>query len=244
MLIKYTFPILTGQRHLGGEILKVRKTSMRYRPAPLGGPEFDFIAGNPVLDFHNTVAWPPRGKSNDRLPRPVDLVRWGEESGIVTTDEARRLRGYCIRNGSRSRSELADTLRLRDLVHHLFSNLAEGRAPADAPIATLNQQLKTLRSRQRIEWKRGHLRWSPVASRGTSMIMDRLALSAAELIISEYLGRLRVCGNPQCGWLFLDTTRNGLRKWCSMAECGGRAKSKRYYESQKKLQKRAARASD
>lgn len=213
----------------------MRKSRMRYRPAPLGGPEFDFIAGNPVLDFHNTVEWPPRGKSNDRLPRPVDLVRWGTERGIVTSDEARRLRSYCIRNGSRSRSELADILRLRDLVHHLFSDLLEGRAPADASLATLNQHLKKLRSRQRIEWLHGELRWSSVAGRGTTTIMDRLALSAAELITSEDLKQLRTCANPACGWLFLDTTRNGLRKWCSMSECGGRAKSKRYYESQKKL---------
>lgn len=222
----------------------MRKTGMRYRPAPLGGPRFDFIAGNAVLDFHNTVAWPPRGKSNNRLPRPVDLVRWGMESGIVTNDEARRLRGYCIRNGSRSRSELVDTLRLRDLIHHLFLNLLEQRTPADASIAALNRHLKKLRSRQRIEWRQGDLRWSPVVSKGTTMIMDRLVLNAAELLTSEDPQRLRTCANPECGWLFLDTTRNGLRKWCSMAECGGRAKSKRYYESQKKLKRRAARATD
>jgi predicted RNA-binding Zn ribbon-like protein len=217
---------------------------MRYHQAPLSGPKFDFIAGNPVLDFHNTVAWPRRGKSNNRLPRPVDLVRWGTESGIVTADEARGLRGYCIRNGSRSRSELAETLQLRDLFHHLFSDLVERRAPTDTSIAVLNRHLKTLRSRQRIEWRHGELRWSPVASRRTSVIMDRLALRAAELITSEDLQWLRTCANPECGWFFLDTTRNGLRKWCSMAECGGRAKSKRYYESHKKLQKRAVRAAD
>jgi predicted RNA-binding Zn ribbon-like protein len=76
------------------------------------------------------------------------------------------------------------------------------------------------------------------------MIMNRLALSAAGLITSEEVRRLRTCANPDCGWLFLDTTKNGLRKWCSMSDCGGRAKSKRYYESQKKLQKRGVRAAD
>ena len=217
---------------------------MRYRPAPLGGPKFDFIAGHPVLDFHNTVAWPSRGKSNNRLPRPVDLVRWGADSGIVTSHEARRLHAYCIRNGSRSRSELAETLRLRDDIHHLFSVLARDSVPADASIAAINRHLKKSRSRQRIEWRDGELRWSPVVSRGTTMIMDRLALNAAELLTSKDLQRLRSCANPECGWLFLDTTRNGLRKWCSMAECGGRAKAKRYYESQKKLKRRAARAAD
>ena len=222
----------------------MRKTTPRLRSAPLGGPKFDFIARHPVLDFHNTVAWPRRGKSNNRLPRPIDLVRWATESGIITRDETRKLRAYCIRDGSRSRLELAEALRLRDLMHHLFSDLVEQRPPADASIAALNRHLKKLRSRQRIEWQHGELRWSPVVRRGTKLIMDRLALNAAELLTSEDVQRLRTCANPECGWLFLDTTRNGLRKWCSMAECGGRAKSKRYYESQRKLQKRAARASD
>ncbi|MFD0480100.1 CGNR zinc finger domain-containing protein [Nonomuraea thailandensis] len=34
---------------------------------------------------------------------------------------------------------------------------------------------------------------------------------------------------PSCGWLFLDTTRNGSRRWCSMAMCGSQVKSRRYY---------------
>ena len=222
----------------------MRKPTPRYRPAPSGGPRFDFIAGHPVLDFNNTVAWTPRGKSNNRLPRPIDLVRWGTESSLLRSDEGRRLRGYCIRNGSRSRSELAETLRLRDVVHHLFSDLVEGRAPNDAAMAALNQHLKKLRSRQKVEWRLGGLRWSPVESRGTTTIMDRIALQAAELLTSEDLQRLRACANPRCGWLFLDTTKNGLRKWCSMAECGGRAKSKRYYDSHRKRSKRRVRVSD
>jgi predicted RNA-binding Zn ribbon-like protein len=216
----------------------MRKPAPRYRPAPLGGPIFDFIAGHPVLDFNNTVAWTPRGKSNNRLPRPIDLVRWGAESGILTSDEARKLRGYCVRNGSRSRSELAEAVRLRDLLHRLFSGLVGSEAPPNASIAELNRHLKKLRSRQKLEWRHGKLGWAPVVSSGTSMIMNRLALSAAGLITSEEVRRLRTCANPDCGWLFLDTTKNGLRKWCSMSDCGGRAKAKRYYESQTKLQKR------
>ena len=129
-------------------------------------------------------------------------------------------------------------------MHHLFSDLVARGTPADATLATLNHHLKRLRSRQSIEWRRGDLLWSPVAGRGTTTIVNRLALTTAELLTSKDLKRLRTCANPRCGWLFLDTTRNGLRKWCSMAECGGRAKAKRYYESHKKRKKRAARAAD
>ena len=38
------------------------------------------------------------------------------------------------------------------------------------------------------------------------------------------------CGEcPSCRWLFLDTSRNGRRRWCSMATCGSRIKARRHY---------------
>lgn len=222
--------------------MKKGTTAPRYRPARFGGIEFQYIGGNAVLDFHNTIAWPTRGKSNERLRRPVDLVRWASETGIVTSQEAGKLRGYCIRNGPRSRTQLAVALHLRDLLHDFFSDFTAGREPAEGLITKLNQHLKRVRAAQTIEWRNGALRWSPVSSKGTTTIVDRIALQAADLITSEDVLRLRRCANPECGWLFLDTTRNRLRKWCSMAECGGRAKSRRYYESRKKAKVRPATA--
>lgn len=215
--------------------MKNETTAPRIHPARLGGIEFAWIGGDAVLDFHNTIAWPPRGKSNERLPRPVELVRWAAEGEIITIHEAAKLRGYCIRNGSRSRRELAVAIQLRDLLHAVLSDLAAGRAPGEGLIGALNHRLRKVREAQTIEWQVGALRWSPPSGNGTTTILARLVLKAADLVTSARLQRLRTCANPKCGWLFLDTTRNRLRKWCSMAECGGRAKSKRYYESQKKL---------
>lgn len=48
--------------------------------------------------------------------------------------------------------------------------------------------------------------------------------------------RVRRCGNPACVLYFLDTSKNGSRRWCSMATCGNREKARRSY-------RRAARAS-
>lgn len=57
--------------------------------------------------------------------------------------------------------------------------------------------------------------------------------SAAELLVSvEQLPLLRICGlheSGECGWLFLDETRNHTRRWCSMKDCGNRAKARRHY---------------
>ena len=41
--------------------------------------------------------------------------------------------------------------------------------------------------------------------------------------------KVRRCANPECGWLFLDDSRAGKRRWCSMLACGNRAKARRHY---------------
>jgi predicted RNA-binding Zn ribbon-like protein len=56
-----------------------------------------------------------------------------------------------------------------------------------------------------------------------------IARSAAELLTSDSLGRVRECAGERCDWLFLDASRNRSRRWCDMAECGNRAKAQRSY---------------
>jgi predicted RNA-binding Zn ribbon-like protein len=45
--------------------------------------------------------------------------------------------------------------------------------------------------------------------------------------------RVRECANNRCLWLFLDDSKNGTRRWCSMQACGNRAKAYRHYLRQK-----------
>jgi predicted RNA-binding Zn ribbon-like protein len=57
-----------------------------------------------------------------------------------------------------------------------------------------------------------------------------VARSAAELLSSESVDRVRECASSTCTWLFIDDSRNRRRRWCDMASCGNRAKARRYYE--------------
>jgi predicted RNA-binding Zn ribbon-like protein len=54
--------------------------------------------------------------------------------------------------------------------------------------------------------------------------------SAAMLLVSEEVGRIRICGGQDCGWVYVDRSRNGLRRWCCMQTCGTQAKSRRRRE--------------
>jgi predicted RNA-binding Zn ribbon-like protein len=63
--------------------------------------------------------------------------------------------------------------------------------------------------------------------------VERLVLwpvlwSAARLLAAPELAHLRKCAAPNCGWLFVDTTRNRSRRWCDMRVCGNRDKVRRH----------------
>jgi predicted RNA-binding Zn ribbon-like protein len=69
--------------------------------------------------------------------------------------------------------------------------------------------------------------WAGMSDHLTSVLWP-IARSAASLLTSPQLTRVRECAGHPCGWLFLDHSKNGSRRWCDMADCGNRAKARRY----------------
>ncbi|HEY7093346.1 MAG TPA: CGNR zinc finger domain-containing protein, partial [Ktedonobacterales bacterium] len=60
------------------------------------------------------------------------------------------------------------------------------------------------------------------------LLLWPVALSSMELLTSaKEWGKIKEC--PGCGWLFLDSSKTGNRRWCSMDECGSRDKMRRQY---------------
>jgi predicted RNA-binding Zn ribbon-like protein len=57
-------------------------------------------------------------------------------------------------------------------------------------------------------------------------VLRELAWASLDLLSTAPIARIKLC--PACGFAFLDTTKNGTRRWCSMAECGTREKARRY----------------
>jgi predicted RNA-binding Zn ribbon-like protein len=53
--------------------------------------------------------------------------------------------------------------------------------------------------------------------------------SVADLLASDKLASVKRCANEECRYLFLDDSKSGSRRWCSMASCGNRAKARRHY---------------
>ncbi len=174
------------------------------------------------LAFANTRYWRGTRAPTEELNEPGDLVRWAAR--------AERLPADVIRRFAQPATVFEEALGLRETIHRCFAATATGRAPADTDLAALNAALAAAPARQRVQpagWDVG----SPEPS--AAALLAPVLWSAGDLLVGGQLARVRQCANPDCGWLFLDNSKGGNRRWCSMSACGNRAKAHRHYLRQK-----------
>ena len=195
---------------------------------------FKYIGGDPAIDLVNTVDWTSRGLEQDRLTDYGRLTRWGEGAGVLSTGAAASLRARADAKPREAEDAHRLTLRVREVLGRLFGAIARGEPHGDA-LNDFNGLLGRALERMRVApsgKRRGgralELGWREQGERLDSVIWP-VVWSAASLIVSEEAARIRVCGGPDCGWMYVDRSRNGLRRWCQMETCGTRAKSRRRY---------------
>lgn len=181
------------------------------------------------LDFANTVSWRGGATPADRLPSYGELVRFFAQSGLVSDVEARRLKAEAARRPDIAARTLRRAVELREALYRTFAGLAAGRSPRPGDLAPLNALLPAALIHLRVSRVGGRLGWKWDAD---ALSLDQplwpVARDAAVFLTSSDFSRLRTCENPQCRWLFVDTSKSGTRRWCSMAVCGNRHKLRRF----------------
>ena len=187
------------------------------------------------LDFANTVSWRGSGTPVDHLQAYDDLIRFALQAKLVSAIDARRLGREARRRPDAATRALRQAVALREALYRIFGGLAVGRRPSSADLATLNAALPAALAQLYVVPEHDQFAW---AWAGDAAALERLvwpvARDAAVFLTSVRLSRLRTCANPRCRWLFVDVTRNGMRRWCSMAVCGNRAKVGRYRQRQRR----------
>jgi predicted RNA-binding Zn ribbon-like protein len=166
------------------------------------------VAGAACLDFINTVSWP--SLDNEQLRTYDDALAWGVSAGVLKRGEKLR--------GAGETAELGALKRLRLLMRDLFMGKRRRLDDFNRALHRLAGSMRVVSSGQ----------WS--IDSGVKTLRDRLLWDAATLFTSARRSKLKVCANPECGWLFLDESRRGNRRWCLMTECGNREKARRYYD--------------
>ena len=191
------------------------------------------IAGVLCLNFANTLYGHGKHPIHEYLSSYRDVVIWSRKVGIVPDADAAALLRQAARRPAEAAAVFQRAIALRETIHRIFKALAHDERPKPTDLATLNFARNEAFS------------GSYIASTAAGFVIDwrdraaldrmlwQIALSAAELLTSANLDRVHQCGG--CDWLFLDTSRNHMRRWCSMSECGNRAKARRFKERKLKL---------
>jgi predicted RNA-binding Zn ribbon-like protein len=187
-----------------------------------------FVGGDPSLDLVNTVDWTAAGLANDRLVDFARLVEWAVGSGVIGRAGRARLLAIARARPRTARSAYEHARWARWVLRGFFASIATRNASA-AALKNVNRLLRDAGQHLRLAYVgRGPVgvEWRPDRADDLHVVLWAVARSAAKLLESDVL-RLRMCAGPDCGWMYVDRSRNGLRRWCEMQTCGTLAKSRR-----------------
>jgi predicted RNA-binding Zn ribbon-like protein len=206
---------------------------------------FGFRGGVPCLDFVNTLAWRLTDSPVEYLGSYEDLLAWGRQAGLLAQAETEVLSGWAATHPEEARATLSRAVALREAVHRVFSAAIAGEPQDESALSKLNRELTEALSRLRVAPAAGDAAgdayvwaWERGGEDDGGHPMERplwpVARSAAELLTSAKLGRVKVCGGEGCGWMFLDESRNASRKWCESRDCGNRERVRQYLARKKR----------
>lgn len=208
----------------------VNLSNFQNRPAAT----ISLIGGRLCLDFVNTIGARRISSSgqltirDEKLTSYDDLVAWAHHAGALSVPQA----GWALREAELRPHEaakvLTDAMNLREALYRILKSIVGRAKPSERDLAILNEELEIARHAERLEASDDGFLWDWKSDRALDKVLWAVSLSAAELLTSDDLTRLRQCGGDDCGWIFLDTTRNRSRHWCDIRDCGNRDHVRRF----------------
>jgi predicted RNA-binding Zn ribbon-like protein len=175
-------------------------------PRTADGDAFRFRAGRISLDLCSTVLW-RHAQPVEQLRSPADLARWRSEAGLGHSR-------YAL-----TEADLAEARGLREAIYRLVTARIRGARLPVGDVAAVNAAARRPCRTPRLG-PRGELRWDD--GEPLTAALSAVARDAIELIGGPQAGRVRECAAPDCAFLFVDTSRSGVRRWCAASRCGNR----------------------
>lgn len=185
--------------------------------------QFDRTGGHVALDFANTVSERQSEQPVEHLGGYDALVEFGRQTALVTPAQAERLRETAARDPDAAARVMTEAVALREALYRIFTEVALGRAPSADALFTLNAFVARLRIGPDLDWT-----WQ-AGDAGLDAPLGAVVRAALELLTGDLRERIGRCGNPDCRFLFVDTSKNRSRRWCEMQSCGNRMKARRHY---------------
>ena len=196
--------------------------------------KFQRVGGRTCLELVNTGSQRRGGAFKESLNSYDDLLDWAVEAEQLSESEAAHLRRKAAADPAGAEAVLERARQLREAIYRVFSSRASGEELPPADLELISREYGRAAVNRRLTPSNVGIcsfDWH------TFDALDRplwpVAVSATNLAASEDAIRVKECGNDNCNWLFLDTSKNRSRRWCDMRECGNREKARRHYHRKK-----------
>ncbi len=188
------------------------------------------VGGNLALDLANTTSERHSGSPRERLTQFDDVVTWAERVELAGRREAAALRKTAAAHPVLAARALDELKELREVIYRIFSAVTDQATPAPADLEALDRAWHDAAQRRQLAWQDGRGAWKWMSKpEDLTRIGWPVVDSAVALLGADELARVKKCRAEDCNWLFVDSSRNRSRRWCDMADCGNRAKVRRYY---------------
>jgi len=197
------------------------------------------VGGLPCLDFINTVDY--RGDSAQRvdyLYQYGDLLAFSLRVGILKASEEHFLLSIAAKRPEEARLSLESARAFRENLAFVLTLVVasssghetwKDNAEAVNALKKLDEARRLAVASEHASLKDGQLRFhADRVAEGLDLPWLELVRNSLYLIESGQLARVKICGAVDCGWFFLDGSKNGKRRWCSMRSCGNREKARRF----------------
>lgn len=189
--------------------------------------QYAFIGNDLCLDFVNTVGYIASDNPAEKLNSFSDLIEWSKQAKLISAREAITILRETEKHRARSERIFQRVLRFRKSVYDIFKSITNGEEIPNKDLTVINNELSRAMSKAEIFWREGELIWD-WKSHDLERIFFLITRSAAQLLTSSDLEKLKCCAGENCGWLFYDTSKNNRRQWCDMRDCGNLAKARRF----------------
>ena len=189
----------------------------------------DLVGGHVVLDLVNTVTGRD-SRPTDWLANYDGVLAWAAVTGVFDVNSLQVLDWMSKSDGRAARRALSRLREIREAVYEVVVAAIRAEAAPPQALARLERHWKSAVDAARITFSDGHAALTlDVGSSELDYPTHLLALGAFDLLHTLPRERTRECASPRCTWIFIDSSRGGQRRWCDMATCGNRDKSRRHY---------------
>jgi predicted RNA-binding Zn ribbon-like protein len=207
---------------------KKASASAKLRRDRLPAPPAEPVDAERVLAFVNTLSARPTPQLVERLTSYDALVEWAREQHLVSAAAADRLLAEARRHPHQAAAVLSRAREFREALNALALGIEQQRHPAPAVLATISDRLADAYAHGRLVPHDGALQWISSAEDDLDRVLWEISRAAGRLVLSPRLSRVRSCAAGDCGWWFVDDTKNHSRRWCDMKICGNREKVRRF----------------